>query len=70
MMSEKIKLVLVKRNMNQSQLAEILQTSKSNMYNKMKRDNFSEKEMLQIADALGCKLEINLILNDKPEEKF
>ena len=26
----------------------------------MKRDNFSEKEMIQIADAIDCDLEISL----------
>ena len=41
-----------------SDLARLLDTSHQNINQKIKRDNFSEKEMLQIADALGLDLEI------------
>mgnify|MGYP002899743631 FL=1 len=39
-------------------LARLIDTSSQNLSQKMKRDNFSEKEMRQIADALGLDLEI------------
>lgn len=69
MMAEKIRLVLVKRNMSKSQLAEKIGCSPSNLYNKFKRDNFSEKELQQIADVLNCTFEANFVLNDT-KEKF
>ena len=53
-MSEKIKIILIKKNMTISALAEKLNTSQSNLSNKFKRDNFSEKELSDIAKALDC----------------
>jgi len=49
MMSEKIELVLVKRKMSKSALAEALNSSPSNLYNKFKRDNWTEKEFHKIS---------------------
>lgn len=69
MLGEKIELVLVKRKMTKSDLARALNCSPSNLYNKLKRNNFSEKEVEEIAKILNCKFEANLILNDT-EEKF
>lgn len=34
------------------------------MTNKFKRDNFSEKELTEIAKALNCRLDIALIDNE------
>lgn len=64
MMSEKIELVLVKRKMSKSALADKLNCSSSNLYNKFKRDNFSEKELQEIARVLNCSFEANFVLND------
>ena len=52
MMSEKIRLVLAKKNKSKAWLAEQLNWSTSNLYNKFKRDNFSEKELLEIAKEI------------------
>ena len=51
--SEKIKIVLLKKNMSTSQLAALLEVTPQNLYNKFKRDNFSEKELKEIAAALN-----------------
>ena len=67
MMAEKIKLVLVKRDMSKSQLARKLGCSPSNLYNKFKRDNFSEEELKEIAKILDCTFEASLVLNDTKE---
>ena len=53
-MSEKIRITLVKRKISITELASNLGTSQSNLSNKLKRDNFSEKELNQIADILNC----------------
>ena len=69
MMTEKIRLVLAKRDKSKAWLAEQLNWSTSNLYNKFKRDNFSEKELIEIANVLNCKFEANFVLNDT-NEKF
>ena len=68
MMSEKIRLVLAKKNKSKAWLAEQLNCSTSNLYNKRKRDNFSEKELLEIARVLECTFEANFVLNDSGEK--
>lgn len=56
-MTEKIKVLLVKKGMTASQLAEKLDTSQPNLSKKMKRDNFSETELMKIAEVLDVKFE-------------
>ena len=61
-MTEAIRVALVRRgNLSESELARRLGMTPQNLYNKMKRDNFSEKELHAIAQALGLKLEISFI---------
>ena len=55
---------MLEREVTQVQLAEKLGTAQSNLANKLKRDNFSEKELIQIAEILNAKYEGNFILND------
>ena len=56
-MTEKIKILLVKKNVKAAHLAKMLDTTPSNLYKKLERDNFSEKELIKIAETLGCKYE-------------
>ena len=56
-MTEKIKILLVKKNVKAAHLAKMLDTPPSNLYKKFARDNFSEKELIKIAETLGCKYE-------------
>lgn len=67
-MTEKIKVVLVKRGITTVDLAKRLKCSPSNLYDKYKRDNFSEKELVEIAQALDCKFEGFFTLNDTGEK--
>lgn len=67
-MTEKIKIALVKRGMSANQLAQILDTSASNLYQKFKRDNFSEKELIEIANALNCDFVGKFRMRDTGEE--
>ena len=54
-MTEKIRIAMVKRgNISGAELARRLGVSSQNLSNKMKRDNFSEQELVEIADALDC----------------
>ena len=63
-MSKKIKMLMLEREVTQVQLAEKMETTQSNLANKLKRDNFSEKELNQIAELLNATFEGNFILND------
>lgn len=67
-MSEKIRLVLAKKNKSKAWLAEQLNWSTSNLYNKFKRDNFNEKELVEIARVLDCTFEASFVLNDSGEK--
>lgn len=67
-MSEKIKIILKRRNMTLAQLAEETGQSRQNLSNKMSRDNFTEKELLVIAKALNCTFIANFKMNDTGEE--
>ena len=62
-MSKKIKMLMLEREITQIQLAEKLGTSQSNLANKLKRDNFSEKELVQIAEILDATFEGRFVLN-------
>lgn len=66
-MGEKIRIILKRRGMTVAQLAEKTGQTRQNLSNKMTRDNFSEKELRQIAEALNCELEAYLIMKDTDE---
>lgn len=65
---EKIKIILSRRNMTQAELADKTEQSPQNLSNKMSRDNFSEKELIAISEAIGCTVKISFIMNDTGEE--
>lgn len=67
-MGEKIKIILGRRNMTLAQLAEKIGQSRQNLSNKMSRDNFSEKELYEIAAALECSYGAYFVMNDTGEE--
>ena len=61
-MVESIRIALVKRgNISESELARRIGVSPQNLHNKMKRDNFTETDLREIADTLGLRLEISFI---------
>ena len=67
-MSEKIKIVLVKRKKSVTALAKALNTSSQNLSTKLRNDNFREEELREIADILNCDLDINFTLRDTGEQ--
>ena len=67
-MSEKIKIVLLKRKMTITSLAKQLAMSQSNLSNKFNRDDFRESELRKIAEALDCDFEAGFILHDTGEK--
>ena len=68
-LSEKIRILLVKRgNISEAELARRLGVSPQNFNNKMKRDNFTEQDLQDIASALDCSLSVFFKMNDTGEE--
>lgn len=67
-MGEKIKVVLGRRDMTLGDLAEKTGQTRQNLSNKMSRDNFTEKELRKIADALDCTYYAGFTLNDSGED--
>lgn len=63
-MAKKIKMLMVEKDITISELAEKMGTSQPNLSNKLKRDNFSENELNQIAEVLEVKYEANFVLDD------
>ena len=45
-----------------------LNCSRQNLSNKMSRNNFDERELTAIANALGCELEINFVNRETGEK--
>lgn len=60
MFTKIVKHALIEKDLKVSDLARLLNTSYQNLDQKLKRDNFSEKEMQQIADVLNLDLTISL----------
>ena len=61
-MTEVIRIALVKcGNLSESELARRMGISPQNLHNKMKRDNFTETDLREIAEALGLRLDIAFI---------
>jgi transcriptional regulator with XRE-family HTH domain len=68
-MTEKIRILLVKRgNISEAALARRLGMSPPNLYSRLKRDNFSAKDLQRIADVLNCSYQGTFTLNDTGEE--
>lgn len=53
---------MIKQNVTQTKLAELSDQTQKNLSNKMARDNFKLSEYEKLVTALGCQLEINIIL--------
>ena len=65
---EKIRVILGRRGMTVADLAGKTGQSQPNLSNKMSRDNFSEKELKEIAEALNCAFEAGFVLKDTGEK--
>ena len=68
-LSDRIRILLIKRgNISEAELARRLGLSPQNLNNKMKRDNFTEKDLKAIAETLDCTFSVSFKLNDTGEE--
>ena len=65
---EKIKILMKRRGMTLGDLADKTNQSRQNLSNKMTRDNFAEKEIKEIAEALDCQYEASFVMLDSGEK--
>ncbi len=61
-LTEKLKIAMIKLDVTQVKLAELSNQTQKNLSNKMARDNFKLSEYEKLVEALGCKLELNIVL--------
>ncbi|MBQ6164736.1 MAG: helix-turn-helix transcriptional regulator [Clostridia bacterium] len=65
---EKIKIIMKRKGINITQLAELTGQSRQNLTNKLQRDNFQEQDARVIAKALGCTFEPVFKMTDTGDE--
>ena len=61
---EKNRTLMGRKNVSMGDMAERTGQSRQNLSNKMKRGNFSEKEIIAMAEVLGCTINIQFIGED------
>lgn len=67
-MARVVRILLVERDMSMTDLANRLGTTVQNISGKLRRDNFSEKELRDIAEACDATFEGSFTLNDTGKE--
>ena len=67
-MTEKIRIAMLKTGVSVKDLADRLGCSSQNLSGKFKRDNFCEKDLANIAEAMGCRFEGRFVKKDTGEE--
>ena len=65
--ADKIDLIIKKRNITYTELANRLGMSKQNLYKKLRRRSIPESELIRIAEELNCTYESTFTLNDTGE---
>ena len=63
-MASKIRILLIERNTKIKDLAKMLGYSGNNLSNKLRDDNFSEKEFRKIAELVDCDFDATFTLRD------
>ena len=63
-----IKIILLERKMTVKELAEKVGNSVNDLSNKVRNDNFEEKELRQIAQALNCDYDVIFTFKDSGKQ--
>ena len=63
-LTKKLKIAMIEQNINQVELAKLTGQNQGNLSSKMRADNFRMNEFEGLVSALGCELEVNIILPD------
>ena len=68
-MAEKIRILLIKKgNISEAELARRLKKTPQSFNSSMKRDNFTEKDLKEIAQVLDCEYKSTFIIKETGEE--
>ena len=62
--AEKIRIILKRKSMTVKELAEMTGQSRQNLTQKLDRDNFSEREIREMAEKMGVRFESHFILEN------
>lgn len=62
--AEKIRIILKRKGMTVSRLAELTGQSRQNLTQKLDRNNFGEAELRELAEKMGVRYESYFILED------
>lgn len=62
--SEKIRIILKRKGMTVSRLAELTGQSRQNLTQKLDRNNFGESELRDLAEKMGVRYESYFVLED------
>ena len=61
-LTEQLKIAMLKQKVTQTELAHRTNQSQNNLASKMSRNDFKLSEYEKLVTALGCQVEINIIL--------
>ena len=61
-LTEKLKIAMIKQNVTQIELAKLSGQTQSNLSQKFTTNNFKLSEYQRLVDALGCTLDIAIVL--------
>ena len=61
-LSEKLKIAMIKQNVSQLELAKRTNQQQPNLSAKIVANNFKLSEYQKLVEALGCNLEVNIVL--------
>ena len=64
-MTEKIKILIIKKGITQKELADKLEVAQPTLSKKFKLDDWRESDLIHIAEVCGCKFEGSFIINDE-----
>lgn len=68
-MAEKIRILLIKKgNISEAELARRLNKTPQSFNSSMKRDNFTEKDLREIASVLDCEYKSTFVIKETGEE--
>lgn len=65
--SEKIKIILKRKGITMNELSQSY-GSRQNLYQRLRRNTWSEKDLRDLADKIGCDLEISFIDRETGEK--
>lgn len=62
--AEKVRLIMKRQGVTMGELAQASGQTRQNLSNKMTRGNFTERDISELAAALGCSVEIQFVMPD------